>query len=828
VAVPTPDPPPTPDPRPPPRANSKLHPHAKEAALLVMEATEYTPTSLWVADLLIKGNRLLGTAPAGCETVQQREWHRDYNGLLLAMAQSLCAVKPPCLETLNDASWCDARHAMIKHAIASMSVHRRAITAQLRAAGVAGNVPGTDASSFAAFDWMLAATEDECGCAALPLGDPECERQVLESGGARLRCLLTDLSSAFMDVQQTPRAVESIGVLASAATERIVRNALTMQAVVGLFDSARLAAGARVNHAVFGEARSPLSPNVARAEAGRADAYAAMRIHTGLQIIIGLMMMGAARRYQGSDKDRNRWASTPLGRAVLGYREAATASLQAYDRTKRDVAAQKGRSYAAQTPGYVATLQEQASTLAMRAHYEDHDDGLHEALVCALNDAHVFDVTRIDGSVHKRANFWQAVQHISDMRPSAWTGHADQRVAPVSVAMQQVWASLVFGAVDQEDERPTDVVRPTPALAKAMRLGTQAGPPVSNFYGRDYAETERKVISRAVRDGRDPEGREAGEAFGFRQEWMGYLSGARGARAAVTPTDESSARVRAAITSLAIADVLAVAGGVCASLPMASGNAVHYMHAVAASKEPSQLRLVFNCGRDPANSFLLDRGDPRNAGLVIDLDAEIAAKPASERSAPLYLRRKQMFVEKVAERTAVSYRAWSGGALATDAYHPFFSEVWHRFNDNLKRPGGPWSEKIARWETHYYAGTHPDKGLGESKLIHPWRVMYLQQGVARALLEERWGEASVLKTCDTFNDRAAARVHRALLHRLVAVYDYHPWASHLIRRLCSADESRATKRQRAGAPDAAPGSGTAPKRTGSPTTERPQLKPRWA
>lgn len=788
-----------------------------EAAPLAMAGVEYQPTSMWVADLLIKGNRLLGTAPGGCETEQRREWHANYNGVLLAMAQSACAANPA-----GD----DARDAMIKHAIASMSAHRRALTAQLRAASTASSAPGTDACSFAAYDWMLGAADDEGGGggATLPLGEPERERATLERGDGRLRALLADLSSAFMDVQQTPRAVEAIEVLTSTATERIVRNALTMQALVGLFDCARLAAGARVNHAVFGEARSPLSPDVARAEAGRADAYAAMRLHAGLQTIIGLMMMGAARRYEGDDQDRNRWAGTPLGRAILSYREAAMASLDAYDRTKRNAAAQAGRSYVAQTPGYVAALQEQAATLAMRAHYEEHDEGLHEALVCALNDAHVFEVALADGIVRKRVSFWTAVQHVSELRADAWAGHADRRVAPLCVAVQQVWASLVFGATaGTEEERPADVVQPTPALAKAMRVATERGPPVTNFYGRDYGETERKVLARAVKEGRDPEGREAGEAFGFRQEWMGYLSGARGTRAAVATTDESAARVRAAITSLAVADVLAGAGDACPPLPVASGNAVHYMHAAAAAKEPSQLRLVWKAGRNPAHSYLFDRGDPRNAAGVAVLDAEIAARPVGQRAAPLYLQRKQAFVEKVAERTAVPFRAWSGGALATDAYHAFFAEVWRRFNENLKRPGGPWSDKIARWTAHYEAGTQPSKGKGESKLIHPWRVMYLQQGVAKALLEERWGEEVVLKTCSTPNERAAARVHRALLHRLVTVYDYPPWASHLIRRFCSMDEHR-SKRRREPSPEPAP----SPPRAGSPTRGRPAPALRWA
>ena len=809
----------------------------EEAAPSAMDPVHYKPSSLWMADLLLKGNRLLGTAPAGCETEQRREWHNDYNGMLISMAQSLCATNPAGPGDALDAQWCDARDAGIKHTIASMSMYRRSVTAQMRAASASGTVSGTNASSFASFDWMLAAMDDEAEPTGMLLGEPEGERRVLACGDGRLRALLADLSSAFMDVQQTPRAVRSIEVLTSPATERIVRNSMTVNAVVGLFDSARLAAGARVNHAVFGEARAPLPPDVVRAEAGRADAYTAMRLHSGLQIIIGLMMMGAARRYEGVDQDRNRWVRTPLGRAILGYREAAMGSLDAYDRTKRNTAAEAGRSYVAQTPGYVAALQEQAAMIVMRAHYEENDEGLHEALVCALNDAPVFDITHLDGKVHKRVNFWQAVRHVSEIRTLAWTGHSDRRVAPVCVAMQQVWASLVFGAA-AEEERPLGVVRPTPALVKAMRLGTEPGPPVANFYGRDHAETERKVVAKTAKDGRDSEGRETGEAFGFRQEWMGYLSGARAARGAITPTDESIARVRAAITSLAFADVLAGAGGQCSQLPMASGNAIHYMHAAAAAKEPSQLRLVWKAGRNPAHSYLFDRGDPKHAGAVSALDLEIASMPANGRPAQIYLQRKQLFVEKVAERTAAPFRAWSGGALATDAYHPFFSEVWRRFNENLKRPGGPWSDKIARWTTHYEEGTQPSKGQGESKLIHPWRVMYLQQAVARALLEERWGEENVIKTCSTPNERAAARVHRALLHRLISVYDYPPWASHLIRRLCSTDEGRAAKRQRDSSPNVEPPPQTTPlaplelstvdSRPVSPSLRRPNQVPRWA
>ena len=479
----------------------------------------------------------------------------------------------------------------------------------------------------------------------------------------------------------------------------------------------------------------------------------------------------------------------------------------------------------------MAALQEQAATLAMRAHYEEHDHGLHEALVCALSETGMFDVqVSAQGPVAKRCTYWHAVRLVAAARKDAWTGHADQRVAPLLAAMQQVWSAFVFGQA--HDGGPT-LVSATPAMAKAMRQAMEPAPPVENFYGRDYAETDRKVLARAVKEGRDPQGREAGEAFGYRLEWMGMLSGERPVRAPVAPTAEATARARAAITSMAVGEALVRAGAPVRALPIASGNAIHYMHAVAAAKEPSQLRLVWVAGRHPAHSFLLDKGDPKHAGAVLQTDARITATARETRSPSHYLLRKQAFVEKVAERTAVPFRAWSGGALATDAYHAFFSEVWRRFNENLKRPGTPWSDKIARWLEHYEAGTTPARANGEAKLIHPWRVMYLQQSVARTLLEEEWGESTILKM-QTSDERAAARMHRALLHRLITVYDYPPWASHLIRRFCSMDEHRARRRREDTdpppvPPPSPPSSLPAPKRarSGSPSLAHPPPSAAW-
>ena len=574
-------------------------------------AESYEATPLWVADVILKGNRLLGTAPGACETAQQREWHAAYNRWLVQMASGGGAAAAD-RDSPQD-------QAMVCHTIASLSALRRATGQRMRAATDPLTKATNDLHSFAAKDWLLAASGQDPD--ALALGSAQREHETAERGMGRLRALLTDLSVAYMDAEPSERAERAIETLMSEATARIVRNALTMQAVVGLFDSARLATGARINLAVFGEGGAPLCADVPRAEAGRADAYAAMRLYAGLQTIVALMMMGASRRYEGTDGHRGRWAEKPLGRAVLGYREEVARALQAYDGTKRRSAVEAGHVYKAQTPGYVAALQEQAATLAMRAHYEEHDEGLHEALICALSEPGMFDVCLPGGARVARCTFWQAVREVSEARTDAWTGRADQRVAPLCAAMQQVWSAFLFGVGEPEpsagaEAAPPPLVAPTPAMCKAMRQAMESAPPVANFYGRDFAETERKVIARAAKEGRDPQGREAGEAFGYRLEWMGLLSGERAVRPPVASTGESTARVRGAITAMAMSEAFATAGGGSRALPIASGNAIHYVHTVAAAKEPTQLRLVWVAGRNPAHPHLLDKGDPKNAGAV--------------------------------------------------------------------------------------------------------------------------------------------------------------------------------------------------------------------
>ena len=744
---------------------------------------EREASALWLAELLLKGNRLLGSQVGLCDSEKQRACNDAYTRVLVLMASGAWPGRSE-----------DERSALVQQVVASMSAHRRAISTRLRAAAMAGTIDTNLACSFAVLDWMLAAADehDATGLPSAPAGT----LRSLERGAARLRTVLEDLSSLYTDVAHTPRAIHAMEQLTGPAAQRLVRSALTAQALGGLFDGVRLAAGARVNHAVFGVA---MCADVARAVMGRADAYAAMRLYTGLQTVVALLMMGAAAAAQRVG-DRGAWAQTPLGQAALAYRRQVGEALAAYDTAKRAPCERAGRTYIVQTPGCVAALQEQAAALAMKLQYESDEGLLGEALAVGLGEAALFDpapqldATRGDeGEGRQRLSFWSAVDRISRARPHCWEGGADGRQAPMHVAMQQTWAAIVFARADPAT--PT-LLQPTSAMSKAMAQAVAEWPTVEHFYGKDYAETERKVQAKATKEGRDPLGRETGEAFGYRLDWMGYLAHGTVRRPqAVAP--EPQARMRAAITALAMAEAFA-ADGVGRVLPIASGNAVHYVHTVGAAKEPTQLALAYRAELPLTHTLLLERSDPHNA----------AHAEAPELS---HAERKRALVERVVERVAPPYRASSGAALITELYHDFFAEVWRRFNDNLRNANSPWAAKLARWEAHYAAHTTPPRTDGEAKLIHPWRVMALQQGVARALLAELYGEREVLKQTDGA-ERAAMRIYRALLNQLVTHMDYAPWASHLVRRFCSMEEHR-TKRRRLDAEAPAPAPAPPPKAT---------------
>ena len=775
-------------------------------------ATPATHSALFCADALIKGNRVLGELNGLCDSAQLREWHCAFNDLLAAMASGAFAGEDrvAALEAFA-----------VRDVVSSMSAHRRSIAAALRAAQAPDTHASNDACSFAVLDWTRAAAGTLLPAAGLPaLERSKAVLAIVDEGLLKLRGFLENLSSAFAEVATTPEASATVDTFLGAATSRLVRSALVTQALGGLFDGARLAAGARINNTAFGALRSPLSEDVVRAEEGRADAYSAMRLHAGLKLLLGILMLGAAKRLELDGVPRAEWQKAPHAAAVLAMNAGVTDVLRSYHEDKTSAARAAGRAYVAQTPGFTAAMQEQAAAIALKI--QEPKSLLFDALATGLGACALFLVPR---ERDEPLTFWQAAALLSRQRLEAWTGHRDRRIAPLGHGILQVWGGLIM---DGAREGEQSLVAPTEGLAKAAQQCFNM--PVERCYGRDYAETERKVLARAAKEGRRPE--ELGEKFGWRLEWMHSIDTLE-VRKPVQATPETIARADAALTSLAVAEGLA-ADGAEHALPVSGGNGIHVVHAVGMGMEPTQLLHAHRAHRldEP---FVFDRTDPQLAATLAGLEGQV-------------LKRKQLFVEKVVERVAPPFKAWSGGALATDLYHEFFGEVWRRFNANLKHPGSPWADKVARWLAHYAAGTTPPSANGERKLIHPWKMMFLQKSVARQLLNERLGEAAVLRTATDATERAALRVERALLTRIIEVYDYAPWASHLIRRFCSMDEHKARKRRLADAADtnalpnmastpqgaaalARPAPASTPSPPGSPCAPglaRPRAVPRWA
>ena len=742
---------------------------------------DYRPSALWIADVLLKGNRLLSVLPGLGETEEDRERLDSYNLHLVTMAAGNCRLGDGTLENSQ------AEEHYTREIVTVLSQLRRAVNAQLRAAGTRETSAHNKHFSYSALDWLRAAANDNLGASkppptpiyenAPPCFEPYGDMLVqgediiatAECGLKKLRAFLEDLTAHYMEVTVTERAQHAMEVLKSPSVDRLVRGALNMQLLVCFFDNARLAAGARAAHAAWPRLQG-LSPDVVRAEEGRASAYMGMRLYAALEIVIGMMMMGCARKAQ-DDGNREAWPETPAGKAVLAYRQQVGAVLTAYDSHKRNAAIVAAKTYTAQTAGYVAALQEQAASLSM--HAIEGDGALFEGLALGFGSASV--ILMPSNHNDQRHTLWSAISHIGHER-----SRSEHEIGwSVQTAMTAAVSTLVFHAVDSKTKSTTQF---TDAMRKAMAEASRYWPPVHSFYGRDFQDTDRKVTSKAAREGRDPHGRETGEAFGYRADWMGYLSG-NPTRPKSLPNIESEARIAAAISSAAVVEGLCVHGA--NRMPIAAtGNAVHVIHGASLTMEPQQLARAHHAGR-VESSFMFDPLDEKYKLRLSTLCVDIKAQP---------LEWKAVFSERVVERVSNPFKAWSGGALATDVYHGFFLEVWKRFNDNLRREGAPWAEKLKRWMEHYKAGTAPPRANGEAKIVHPWRVMYLQKGVAEALLTELYSEAKVL-TAGSTRMRTALRVQRSLLSTFIASYDFAPWAAHIIRRFCVADEQRAKRRR---------------------------------
>jgi len=557
--------------------------------------------------------------------------------------------------------------------------------------------------------------------------------------------------------------------------------------VATLFDGAELAAGARAAGAVFGPRAAPVPNDVERAAAGRADAYAVIRLYATLELVVALMFMGVAKKAEKEGR-RDMWSISMPGRATIAFRTRVGEALTAYDDAKRAPALRCGKTYTSQTAGYVAALQEQAAQLAAEAH-EPHSP-LLEALQLGLGVACVFRA----GRDREPCSFWESCARVAEQRlhgadSTDSTEYDGPRAAPLEQTIAMVCSMIVFGqssaahaahaasahAASASVGGPSMVQTRRP-LRDAMAEASRTWPRRGSFHGREYADTERKVTAKAAREGRDSRGREVGECLGYRLEWLGYLANGAPAPPAASAAADACAFVPAAATQLAHAEVLSRDGGA-PVLPTPGGNAVHYVHGVALAAEPQP------------------QPQPQPQPLVERPDAKYLAAAARLREGGDHLGEKQLFVERVVEKVAPLYKAWSGGVLATGPFYDFFAEVWRRFNASLRAEGSPWAEKLKRWLAHYHAGTTPPRANGEAKLIHPWRVMHLQKRVAKTLLHERYGEPAVL-ALEAGEARAAMRVRRALVGALIDVYDYAPWAAHVMRRFCSMEEHRAAKRRR--------------------------------
>lgn len=766
---------------------------------------EYTPSPYWVADILLKVNACVGAF----EELQDDDESRC-NQLLFGRLLAEVAGTSLGSEGSMDAE-------SVRCAVYTASRIRRGIAMQLRKAH-AIEVDGELVQfPMAAYDLLSSAARDRPvsfesaeiqpsrrdgvasmsehvpetmrSCCGQLLAQSENTMKLLSTGLGKMRSMLTDASLVYADTASTIESTRIIEIMCSRQTLTLMRNALNARAVASLFDSVRVATGIMAaSHALCVDYAAAI-PDVGRASIGRADAYAVQRLYRALQLLVAAMMMGQAQRAAASG-NRDAWVNTDVGQSVLRLRHEIGEVLSAYDTQKRDAAAANNKTYCAQTPGYVALLQEQAAGIMLKA--QERDGNLHRAIVDALSLPHLFRLQCSDKE--SMYSYWQAVDRIQVWRESAFSQSNDRRVAPISNAIAMVSGSIALASTDRELVLPVTL---TSSAYEAMRAAAKSWPPMSNFYGKEYALTERKVISKVAKQQRDP--REIGEALGYRTEWVGFLSGNRDCKRQAEKGAHADIRFNGAVTTLAHAEMLGLdlaASTHATALPTPYGASVHNLHGVALSMEPSLLRAATDAG-NPERSHLFEHADSHYDELMLAIDERLGAAADLTIYRNIVLERRSIVQDRI-EKISTAFKSWSGGAVATDLFHGFFLEVWRRFNANLRAETSPWSSAVASWISHYESGTTPGRSTGASKLMHPWRCMHLQRGVARALLDEWFGEQCIGKVSSA-EARCALRIQRCMLQSVIGLYDYAPWASHVMRRFCSIDERRyggASKRGR--------------------------------
>ena len=391
-----------------------------------------------------------------------------------------------------------------------------------------------------------------------------------------------------------------------------------------------------------------------------------------------------------------------------------------------------------------------------------------EAIVDGLTLAPLYRVT---GTHEKRLTFWEAAQSVHERRMV----FADARFGVTHVDSAESSAAMVAAATVFADNQTTGwFVSMLPSFAKASRsVWHDSWPSRERFYGSNYRDTERKMLAKMKQAGRNEN--EIGEDIGYRDGWGRYLCGVRprAPTGQAARSTEASARLAAAAVIHARAAVLADDAS---ALPTPTGGGVHVAHAAALELHPSLLAQV-----------------PGGAGLLVDHPPRLwfAAADSRVRKEPLQWRAE--IARASSDRIIYAFRSWSGGCLLTDLYPDFFSEVWSRFNAALCAEGSPWRDTMEEWVAET---TRPGNAPPRSKkLMHPHRVMKMQQNIATTLLREQYGQAAQ-SAATTPGMRAAIKLNGAMLKEIVDRLAYAPYAGHVTRRFCPT-ESGVQKRKRA-------------------------------
>jgi len=726
------------------------------------------------AGILLKANLLIGAFDGLLGNDEERFHALNFGNVLISMAQS------PNVKFEGD----------LYGSVFCISQIRRVINSRLCAARSKSSA--SDSASASASDSFLSFAALDLLYAAFSINSTDRIEDtpilyLCTQGEQALRGVLSDISLFYVDKTTDRSALGSslVDKFSCVRTCQIVARALTTQVLASLFDSTRLAAGARIANTVFGDELAPLHADVERAEMARADAFAVSRVYAALNLVVALMFMGCAKRAE-QEGSRDSWSSSSVGRAAIEFRDDVGDILKSYDEKRRSVvSAPSGpsgegrRAYSAQTPGSVAALQERAAFLALNTLEENSQ--LLEAMYLGFGSAKVF---RISADLEfGKCTYWAAVSKLASLRENCYAGHSDGRVCPVfnsiltmnsmilpsAIAIIQQKSAVSAAASPSSpslEGAPGGLVHLTESMQLAMLETSKNWPSVDVFFGREFRDSRRKIAAKAKRENRDSNGRETGEMLGYSAEWARYLvTGPPNAIRHAT----SGVRVGAAVTSLAASESLA-RDGISSPLVAPFGNSAHLMHAVSLTCDPTNIKQ---------KTRLVERGD----------DAYRAALAAADP-----LERKKLFAERIVERATVHFKEWSGAAIATDMFGEFFAAVWAKFNAQIRLQN---SATVEIWKRHYLSNSTPMRG--DSKLMFAWKVMNEQKKIA-VDFSRVWFDERIAKV-DNSDELVAERLNFSLVFQFIKVMDFAPFAQHIQKFFCGKRESKKRRRLSKSQPD---------------------------